>query len=56
MDKGYEWAIFEFLKLLLSKWGFVQDLSCENEFHLHENKKNDFLLMVLHLASLWNRG
>ena len=29
----------EFQKPSLSKWGQGHNLSCENEFYLHENKK-----------------
>ena len=32
-----EKTISEFQKLSLSKRGFVRNLSCENEFLLHEN-------------------
>ena len=32
-------AISEFQRLSLSKWGKVQNLSCENEVYLYENKK-----------------
>ena len=31
-----EWATSEFQKPSLSKWGQVHNLSCENEFYLHE--------------------
>ena len=31
--------VVEFQKLSLSKWGEVHNLSCENEFYLHENEK-----------------
>ena len=52
-----ESVISEFQRLSLSKQGQVQKLTCEKEFHLHENKKTMiFILMALHLASLWNRG
>ena len=34
-----ELAISEFQKLSLSKPGKVRNLSCENEFYSHENKK-----------------
>ena len=34
----------------------MQDLCCENEFYLHEDKKIFFVSMASHLASLWNRG
>ena len=49
-------AISEFQKLSLSKRGQVQNLSCENEVYLYENKKNIFMSMALHVASLWKRG
>ena len=32
-------ATSEFQKPSLSKWGWVHNLSCENEFYLHENEK-----------------
>ena len=32
-------AISEFQKLSLSKRGWVRNLSCDNEFHLHQKKK-----------------
>ena len=32
-------ATSEFQKPSLSKWGQVHNLSCENEFYLHENEK-----------------
>ena len=35
--------IFWVQKLLLSKWGLMQNLCCENEFYLHENKKIVFM-------------
>ena len=35
-----EWATSEFQKPSLSKWGQVHNLSCENEFYFHENKKS----------------
>ena len=41
---------------LTSNRGRVQNLSCEDEFYLHENKKIIFVTMVLHKGSLWNRG
>ena len=34
-----EQAISEFQKLSLLKRGKVRNLSCKNEFYLHENKK-----------------
>ena len=37
-----EKAISEFQKPSLLKRGQVQNLSCENEFYLHDNKKNHF--------------
>ena len=33
-------ATFEFQKPSLSKWGQVHNLSCEDEFYLHENEKS----------------
>ena len=36
-----ESVISEFQRLSLSKQGQVQKLTCEKEFHLHENKKNN---------------
>ena len=33
-------ATSEFQKPSLSKWGQVHNLSCENEFYLHENEKS----------------
>ena len=47
-----EWATSEFQKPSLSKWGqIVHNLSCENEFYLHENK-NSFHIKgwALHLV------
>ena len=34
----------------------MQNLSCGNEFSLHDNKKIIFTRKVLHLASFKNRG
>ena len=34
-----QWATSEFRNSSLSKWGQVHNLSCENEFYLHENEK-----------------
>ena len=46
-------AICEFQNLSLSKRGQVQNLSRENEFYLHENKKKIiFISKASHLASL----
>ena len=36
-------AICEFQKLSLPKRGLVRNLSCENEFYLHQNKKVIFI-------------
>ena len=43
--------IGHFQKPSLLKRGQVQNLSCENEFYLHDNKKIIFIGKVLHLAS-----
>ena len=36
-----------------SKWGQVDDLSCENEFYLHENEKSFSVSRAKHLTSFW---
>ena len=38
---------FQVPKTLNFKWGQVQNLSCENELYLHENKKIIFILKAL---------
>ena len=40
-------AISEFQKLSLSTRGQVQNLSYQNEFYLHENKKKIFVSIAL---------
>ena len=45
-------AISEFQTLSLFKLGKVQNLSYENEFYLHENKKTIFVSQASHLASI----
>ena len=47
-------ATSEFQKPSLSKWGQVHNLSCENEFYLHENKKNISISKAERL--FWYRG
>ena len=47
-------AISEFQKPSLSKSDQVNNVSCENEFYLHENEKS--FPWLTDLTSLWNRG
>ena len=47
---------FRVAKTSLLKRGQVQNLSCENEFYLYDNKKIIFTRKVLDLASFKNRG
>ena len=34
----------------------MQNVSCENEFYMHEYEKFIFISVASRLASLWNRG
>ena len=48
-------AVSDFQNLSFIKRGYVQTLSCKNEFYLHEHKKS-FSSIAWHLVSPWNRG
>ena len=48
-------AVSDFQNLSFIKRGYVQTLSCKNEFYFHEHKKS-FSSIAWHLVSPWNRG